>query len=391
MSEQVPMNTPEPAVAAKTDAPEMPDIPLNQRRCALGKEFHPFAWELFPPMNEREFGNLVESIRANGFYAHEQITLHEGKIVDGRNRALACEVAKVEPVYTELPSGVDPLQFVIAKNWHRRNLDESQRAVVAAKIATMKHGGDRKSDQDANLQVDRGTAAKMLTVSERSVASAAKVLADGAPELVQAVERGEVAVSSAAVVADLPKTEQQKVVAGGKRAVVKAAQQIKAKNPKKAAATKTANTKTKATTPVAKVAIAGQRVITAAERRAQYAEDEAAETTRQVRVKVTENTIPIPVVGKIIENNVSTTTATLPVPTATADDERVAGESPPEEAPAEVQHARSIEAATAHCCSIVSQFKQTDQIEILRDVMEELRISIRDFATTQINSSGMKH
>jgi hypothetical protein len=191
-------------------------------------------------MNEREFGNLVESINANGFCAHEPITLHEGMILDGRNRALACEVAKVEPIYTDLPSGVDPLQFVITKNLHPRHLNESQRAVVAAKIATMKHGGDRKSDQDANLQVDRATAANMLNVSERSVANAAKVQAEGTPELVSAVERGDVAVSTAAVVTELPQEEQRKAVAGGKKAVGKAARQIKAKKAQKAGAAKAA-------------------------------------------------------------------------------------------------------------------------------------------------------
>jgi hypothetical protein len=210
------------------------DIPLGQRRSALGKEFHPYAHELFPAMSGTEFPALVESIKTHGFYAYEPITLHEGKIIDGRNRALACEVAEVDPIYTDLPSGVDPLQFVITKNLHRRHLNESQRAMVAAKIANMKHGGDRKSDQDANLQVDRATAAKMVNVSERSVANGAKVQAEGTPELVKAVEQGEVAVSTAAAVTELPQAEQRKAVAGGKRAVAKAAKRAKAK--KKASA-----------------------------------------------------------------------------------------------------------------------------------------------------------
>jgi ParB-like chromosome segregation protein Spo0J len=205
------------------------DIPLHQRRGALGKEFHPYAHELFPPMNGTEFEELVDSIKTSGFYACEPITLHQGKIIDGRNRALACEVAKIDPIYTDLPSGVDPLQFVIAKNLHRRHLNETQRATVAARIATMKHGGDRKSNRDANLQVNRATAANMLNVSERSVANAAKVLAEGTPELVSAVERGDVAASTAAVVTELPKEEQRKAVAGGKKAVVKVAKQVKAK------------------------------------------------------------------------------------------------------------------------------------------------------------------
>jgi len=40
----------------------------------------------------------------------------------------------------------EALDYVISKNLVRRHLTESQRAVVASKIATMKHGGDRKGD-----------------------------------------------------------------------------------------------------------------------------------------------------------------------------------------------------------------------------------------------------
>jgi hypothetical protein len=149
---------------------------------------------------------------------------------------------KIEPTYTELPSGTDPLQFVITKNLHRRHLNESQRAMVATKIATMRQGERTDLQPSANLQkVNRATAANMLNVSERSAANAAKVQAEGTPELVRAVEQGEVAVSTAAVVTELPQEEQRKAVAGGKQAVVKAAKQLKAKKAQKAATTKAAS------------------------------------------------------------------------------------------------------------------------------------------------------
>ena len=76
--------------------------------------------------------------------------------------------------------------------------------MVAVKIATMARGGDRKSDQTANLQFDpvepqvsRGDAAKMLNVSTRTVNMAAAVRDTGAPELIAAVEQGKVSVSAA--------------------------------------------------------------------------------------------------------------------------------------------------------------------------------------------------
>ena len=53
-----------------------------------------------------------------------------------------------------------------------RQPQESQRSMVAARLANLEHGGDRKSDnQTANLQhdVSRKEAAEKLNVSERSV------------------------------------------------------------------------------------------------------------------------------------------------------------------------------------------------------------------------------
>src|SRR5207245_1318802 len=58
----------------------------------------------------------------------------------------------------------------------------------------MRNGGDGRSDQDANLQVDRKAAAIMLNVSERSVASAAIVRDKATPELQAAVEQGHICV-----------------------------------------------------------------------------------------------------------------------------------------------------------------------------------------------------
>lgn len=89
---------------------------------------------------------------------------------------------------------------------------ESQRALVAARIANIPQGGDRKSDdyQTANLQFDsviRAEAADLLNVSERSVNAAKKVLDGGAPALVAAVEHGGIAVSAAAEIATLPKKD----------------------------------------------------------------------------------------------------------------------------------------------------------------------------------------
>lgn len=64
---------------------------------------------------------------------------------------------------------------------NRRHLSESQRATVAVKLETLRHGGARKPEQDANLHLEdgppamtRAVAAELLNVSPRSVAAAPK-------------------------------------------------------------------------------------------------------------------------------------------------------------------------------------------------------------------------
>ena len=95
---------------------------------------HPVA-ALLPDMSEDEYAELRESIASNGLRA--AITLHRnGRIIDGRHRARACAELGV-PLASTVFEGSDNnlLAFVLDLNLKRRHLDESQRAMVAAKLA----------------------------------------------------------------------------------------------------------------------------------------------------------------------------------------------------------------------------------------------------------------
>jgi hypothetical protein len=180
-------------------------------------EYHPYA-DLFPLMGGDELAALAADIAANGL--REKIVRHEGKVLDGRNRLRACELADVDPRFADY-EGDDPLGFVVSKNLHRRHLTESQRAMVAGRLANLQapKSGTRKAVT---------AAAESLSVSPRSVDAARKVEADGVPELADAVEKGEVSVSAAAEVAKLPKADQRKAVRSGLGAIKDAAKKAKA-------------------------------------------------------------------------------------------------------------------------------------------------------------------
>lgn len=208
--------------------------------------FHPLA-DIFPLVVGGDFDALVEDIREHGL--REPIVLLDKQIVDGRNRFRALQhltetgevlgdgwghrrgemltPSALEPpqlwfnAYNRAVDG-DPLSWVISKNLKRRHLNESQRAMVAARLATLQHGGARRSsDQVANLPLEAGgsavhglrqkDAAETLNVSKRLVVSAKVVQEHATPELKHAVDQGKLAVSAAAQAARLPEETQRRI------------------------------------------------------------------------------------------------------------------------------------------------------------------------------------
>jgi N6-adenosine-specific RNA methylase IME4 len=179
-------------------------------------EYHPLA-NLFPLIEGAEFDDLVADIRAHGL--QDSIDLYQGKILDGRNRYRAAQAAGIElekrnfrHFHPEMYG--DPLAYVLSKNLKRRHLDESQRAMVAAKLATLGQGRPATpQDNPANLPVKQADAAKSLSISERALRHARRVQDHGEPELARAVERGHLAVSVAERASHLPAAIQRQIAA----------------------------------------------------------------------------------------------------------------------------------------------------------------------------------
>ena len=105
-------------------------------------EFHPLA-EIFPLIEGREFDELVADIKAHGLRC--PIILHtDGRILDGRNRYLACLDAGVAPDYDNWDGVGLAADFVQSLNGPRRHLDASAKQIAAGKFAAQ---GTRSAPQ----------------------------------------------------------------------------------------------------------------------------------------------------------------------------------------------------------------------------------------------------
>lgn len=197
--------------------------------------FHPLA-NIFPLIVGEEFSELVEDIRLHG--VRDPIFLLDGKILDGRNRyrAMWALVESGAPLgeawghnagqplldidldpdrilwpfqeFGEESNG-DPLDFVISKNLRRRQLSDSQRALIAAEIATARAGDNQHSPDGGTSQAE---AASLLNVSKRSVERAVVVRDQGSAELQDAVRGGDVPIATAETIASLPTEQQTEII-----------------------------------------------------------------------------------------------------------------------------------------------------------------------------------
>jgi len=110
--------------------------------------FHPLA-KLFPLIATPELDELADDIKENGL--REPIVLYDGKILDGRNRYIACVQAGVEPLFVEYPGG-DPIAYVISKNLKRRHLTaEQKREIIEKLIREQPHKSNRQIAREINV------------------------------------------------------------------------------------------------------------------------------------------------------------------------------------------------------------------------------------------------
>ena len=128
--------------------------------------------EIFPPMTADEFKGLKTSISQVGQL--EPIVIFEDKILDGIHRFRACSELKIEPKFTEY-DGENPVSFVLARNFNRRHLNTSQRAMIGAKLSiAAQHGGDKSKVQDCPLTIEEAGA--LVGAGSRTIKVARKII-----------------------------------------------------------------------------------------------------------------------------------------------------------------------------------------------------------------------
>ena len=183
-------------------------VPVGQKF-----EFHPLA-QVFPPLADTELQLLRESIRQDGLL--HPVILFEGKILDGRNRYIACEMEGVVPSFEDF-IGDAPAEFVSAQNLRRRDLTAGQRAAIAVELlpyfeqeaAERKRwlsglrsnpGGERTLAEVPEIFPEPGeareAAAKATGANPRYVSELARIKREN-PELHEQVKAGKLTVPQA--------------------------------------------------------------------------------------------------------------------------------------------------------------------------------------------------
>jgi hypothetical protein len=150
--------------------------------------FHELAG-IFPVGDDTSIRELAR--RIDGNVPIDPVILYEDKILDGTALYLASLMVGRAPTFVRY-EGEDPVGFLIGRHLFRGPLSESQRAMAAARAATLQLGDNQHSK---GLPI--GRASDLLNVSSQSVSRAKFVLRHGTPDLIAAVDSDRVTVWAA--------------------------------------------------------------------------------------------------------------------------------------------------------------------------------------------------
>lgn len=189
-----------------------------------------------PAGSDSERAELASNIVSDGRFTDALVVwMNHGIVVDGQTRfsIWQTELNRSEDICPEIiekhfASKAAVKAWMIRRQSGRRNWTTSQRAMMAAELATLQHG---EHGQNKESGIPLSLSADQLSVSVDSVKLARSVKANGSHELQAAVVNGEVTVSDAANIVDLPKREQTKAVRAVKSGKAKTVSRAAKKSP----------------------------------------------------------------------------------------------------------------------------------------------------------------
>jgi hypothetical protein len=213
------------ATAKASDAIELQSGDTARRSWRDSKRVHPVS-AVFPRMQPDRLQELAHNIEERGGLLYPVLTCarqEDGQlyVYDGANRLDACELLGWQLVdakdkwfgkilsfieYRGTKTDGEVSGEVNSLNLQRRDLSESQRAMFAAKMANITHGGDRQAVSLPLDAVTQAQAAERHDVSESLVRRAKRVQREASEEDVKAIESGETTVGAVARKLKKPKS-----------------------------------------------------------------------------------------------------------------------------------------------------------------------------------------
>ncbi len=170
---------------------------------------------LIPPLTKEEQEGLERDLVRDGGCRDALVVWRRedghAVLLDGHNRLEICQ--RLNLSYTtkvlDLPSREDAMLWMCENQINRRNLDETQRAMLGAQIATMRQGA--RTDLSPIGGMSQAQAAEAVNVSERSIQRASVIRQNGCSKLVEASMRGIIPASVGEAISKLPLKDQERI------------------------------------------------------------------------------------------------------------------------------------------------------------------------------------
>lgn len=186
----------------------------------------------------KDFGDLdglAASIKELGLL--QPIGIDAGyRLVFGERRLRACKLLGQTEIKVRFVNLDSLLKGELAENEFRKDFTYSERVAIGAAIEAELRGRlgvNQHSEGPENFPDPKGDTRDLVAKATgfgngKTYEQARKVVQEAAPELIEAMDRGDASVSAAAALLSTSKENQAKVAGEGKKAIQSAAKQAKA-------------------------------------------------------------------------------------------------------------------------------------------------------------------